>query len=136
MRPGWQCLEGGIWHYALGGVTRTAKEWAIVLASAKPTGGKARSTLDAAMTSECAGATSNSPLADRMPAGGALERDHGAAGDEVGSFKWGVAVEVCGKMACHLAWGQHGGSKLFTTLLACVAGHVRRGGGARLLGPR
>ena len=89
LRPGWKCLEGGTWQYALGGVARPADEWAGILAT-KPASGKARSSLDPAVA---AAHTANSPLgrgaASNPAAGGVV----GAEG-EVGSFKWGVAVEV------------------------------------------
>ena len=83
LRPGWRCREGGVWEYALSGVTRTADEWATVLTT-KPAAAKSRSTVDPAVAAARAAHASNSPLAlgaASDPAGGGAA--NGAADGEV-----------------------------------------------------
>ena len=84
LRPGWKCLEGGAWQYALGGKTKPADEWARLIAAAKLATGKARASIDPAVAdaaSPLAGLGNATPAVDLGP-------------EEVGSYKWGVAVEV------------------------------------------
>ena len=102
LRPGWRCKEGGVWEYALGGVTRTAEEWAAQIATnpARVKGGAHRASAGAAAPRPRR-ENGNDPLQQLATSSGFVGAGSpGAAGSEaaepgeIGSFKWGVAVEV------------------------------------------
>lgn len=91
LRPGWRSREGGLWEYALGGLSRTADEWAAALAT-KPLSTKARPIASVPATAASALVGGAWPISGRPLCGG------GAAVEEIDAcFKWGVAVEVKGR---------------------------------------
>ena len=82
LRPAWQHNANGEWEFALGGISRTATEWSVLLTS-KPAMARQPSI----------GGLGPSILGGGGSGGGA---GAGAAGAEaeLPTYKWGVAVEV------------------------------------------
>ena len=105
LRPGWTCKEGGAWEYGLGGVVKPAEEWAAniaanparVKAAAKRGGGTAG--VDGVDSPRASRHSTGHELhtSDGFFGAGAVSVGGSVAGEpgcELGSFKWGVAVEV------------------------------------------